>query len=365
MELEELTKKLITFKTYNNQELLDCANFIKDFLESNGFSSVIKEYEKGYPVVISESKKGNKSVLLNGHFDVVPPGEGWDFDPFSGKEVDGKIYGRGSTDMKGGLAVLMKLYVELADKLEYSLIFTAVSDEEIGGFRGSKHLAEEYRPSLVIVGEPTGWNRVSIGEKGILQIKIREKGKIAHGSTPSLGENAIIKLVDDLVSLETIQEYPIKIPKEVKEAIEEIKKINPTIYEDLRRITYNPGKITGGIKVNVVPDYAEAEVDIRIPPGISLEEVKKLISELVEGEVEILDSSEPTYSVLPPSMNFESKIISAYATDGRYFRFKGIPTIVYGPGELNMLHAKNEFVRVEDLRKSYEILKNNLLNLKL
>lgn len=364
MELEELTKKLISFKTYNNQELIECANFIKDFLENNGFSANVKEYDKGFPVVVSNTK-GNKSVMLNGHFDVVPPGEGWDFDPFSAKEVDGKIYGRGSTDMKGGLAVLMKLYVDLADKLDYSLIFTAVPDEEIGGFHGSKYLAEEFKPSIVIVGEPTGWNRVSIGEKGILQFKIVQRGKIAHASTPSVGENAIIKLVDDLVSLETIQEYPVKIPKEVMDAINEVKKINPVIYEDLRRISYSPGKISGGLKINVVPDYAEAEVDVRIPPGVSLDEVKTLISELVEGQVEIINSCEPNYSLLPSSMDFQTKIMSTYVTDGRHFRLKGIPTIIYGPGELDMLHAKNEFVRIEDLRKSYEVLKKNLLNLKI
>ncbi|AWR96728.1 ArgE/DapE family deacylase [Acidianus sulfidivorans JP7] len=364
--IKDLTMKLISFKTFNMQELRECSNFIKDFLTENGFSAIIKEYDSGYPVVISESnKKIDRQIMFNGHYDVVPPGEGWDFDPFSPKEVEGKIYGRGSTDMKGGLAVLMQLYVDLAEKLEelgYSLIFTAVPDEETGGVHGSKHLAEEYSPSLVIIGEPTGWNRVNIGEKGLFQIKVIEKGKTAHGSTPSLGENAIIKLVDDLVSLETIQEYPVKIPKEVIKAIDEVKKINPAIYNDLKRISYNPGKINGGIKINVVPEYAEAEVDIRVPPGITTEEVKQLISELVEGEVQIINSSEPNYSILPSSMKFESQIISPYATDGRYFRLKGIPTIVYGPGELNMLHAKNEFVRVEDLMKSYEILKNNILN---
>ncbi|ARM75205.1 ArgE/DapE family deacylase [Acidianus manzaensis] len=364
--LEELTKKLISFKTYDQQNLQDCAIFIKEFLIENGFSANIKEYDSGYPVVISESnKKESKKILLNGHFDVVPPGEGWDFDPFTPREAEGKIYGRGSTDMKGGLAMLMQLYIELADKLDYSLIFTAVSDEETGGFHGSKHLAEEYSPSLVIIGEPTGWSRVNIGEKGLFQIKIIEKGKTAHGSTPSLGENAIIKLVDDLASLETIQEYPIKIPKEIINAINEMRNINPIIYNDLKRISYNPGRINGGIKVNVVPDYAEAEVDIRIPPGISIDEVKQLISELVEGEVQVINSSDANYSILPDSMHFEKQIILAYATDGRYFRLKGIPTIVYGPGELNMLHARNEFVRIEDLKKSYEILKNNLLKLKL
>jgi len=358
--LIELTKKLISFKTYNDNELHECALFIKDYLENQGFKAEIKEYVKGYPVVISSSGKG-KPLMLNGHFDVVPPGEGWSSDPFVPKVVDDKIYGRGATDMKAGLAVLMETYVSMADKLDYPLLFTAVPDEETGGKRGSKFLAEEFSPFFVIIGEPTGSERINIGEKGLLQIKIKERGKSAHGSTPSLGDNSILKLMDDILILEKeINDFSVSIPRELEDAVNNVKEIDEKIFDDVRKITFNPGVIKGGTKVNVVPDYAEVEIDMRIPPGITSREVLEKIR--VKGEIEIINSSEPNYTSLPFFLGLKP-FITPYATDGRYFRLKGIPTIVYGPGELNKLHSPDEYVRISDINATFEKLKEILRNL--
>ncbi|BDC18548.1 M20 family metallopeptidase [Acidianus sp. HS-5] len=355
--MEELIKKLISFKTYGGNQLYECASFIKEYLENHGFKAEIKEYVKGYPIVLSSSGKG-KPLMLNGHFDVVPPGEGWSSDPFTPKAIEDKIYGRGSTDMKAGLAVLMETYVSIADKLNYSLLFTAVPDEETGGKNGSKFLAEEYSPFFVIIGEPTGSERVNIGEKGLLQVRVKERGKSAHGSTPSLGENAILKLVDDITELRRrIEKTEVAIPKDVEEAVNNVKEIDERIYGDVKKITFSPGVIKGGSQVNVVPDYAEAEIDMRIPPGASVKDIMKRM----EG-IEIINSSEPNYTPLPPFIKLKP-FITPYATDGRYFRMKGIPTIVYGPGELNKLHSPDEFVKIGDVKASLEKLKEILLSI--
>ncbi|QIW24405.1 ArgE/DapE family deacylase [Sulfolobus sp. S-194] len=381
MELEELTSKLIQFPTVNppGENLSECASFIKDYLLSHGFSAQIIEFEKGWPVVISENKKNSeKTILLNGHYDVVPTGDvsKWKHDPFSGKIIDDKVYGRGSTDMKGGLAVFMKVFTEIADKVNYNIIFTAVPDEESGGDKGSKYLADKYRLDLVLISEPSGSDSINIGEKGLLQVKLIAKGKVAHGSLPSLGENAIMKLVKDLIQLEKIKEIEIKIPDNLLEAMT-IRIPSEIAKNDVLRISFNPGVIKGGVKVNVVPDYAEVEVDMRIPPGINSDEALNIVRSLVkQSEIIPLDVSEPNYT--SPDNEFVKKLentilrhlgikpkkyIITGATDGRYFRYKGVPVIVYGPGELGMAHAYDEFISLKELRNSYTVMKDYLLTL--
>ena len=380
MELEELVSKLIQFPTVNppGDNLSECASFIRDYFSEQGFSASIIEFEKGWPVVIVDNKKkSDKVVLLNGHYDVVPPGDRskWEHDPFSGKIFEDKVYGRGATDMKGGLAVIMQVFKEIADKVPYNLIFTAVPDEETGGEKGTKYLAEKYNPTLVLISEPSSSDSINIGEKGLLQIKLVSRGKVAHGSLPSLGENAIMKLVRDLVSLEKIKDVEIKIPDELKEAL--IAKVPEIAKNDAIRISFNPGVIKGGVKVNVVPDYAEAEVDMRIPPGIKSDEALQIVKSLVYfSSVVPLDISEPNYTspnnifvvkleeTIKRVLNITpTKYIITGATDGRYFRYKGIPVIVYGPGEIGLAHAYNEYVTLKELRNSYMVIKEFLLSL--
>lgn len=381
MKLEELVSKLIQFPTVNppGDNLVECASFIRDYFSMNGFSASIFEFEKGWPtVVVDNGKKSDKSVLLNGHYDVVPTGDKskWDFDPFSGKILEDKVYGRGATDMKGGLAVFMQIFTEIADRVPYNLIFTAVPDEETSGEKGSRYLAEKYKPNLVLISEPSGSDSINIGEKGLLQVKLISKGRVAHGSLPSLGENAIMKLVRDLLSLEKIKDIEIKIPNELKEAL--TAKIPTELAKnDVVRISFNPGVIKGGVKVNVVPDYAEAEVDMRIPPGIKSEEALQIVKSLVSlSSVVPLDTSEPNFTspnntyvvkleeTIKRLLNITpTKYIMTGATDGRYFRYKGVPTIIYGPGELGLAHSYNEYITFKELRNSYIVTKDFILSL--
>lgn len=381
MDLVQLTSKLVQYPTVNppGENLIECSLFIKDFFNFYGYSVDIIEFEKGWPVVIvNNGRKSDKSILLNGHYDVVPTGDKnkWKHDPFSGKIIDDKVYGRGSTDMKGGLAVFMKVFVEIGEKVDYNLIFTAVPDEESGGDKGSKYLAEKYNPSLVLISEPSGSNSINIGEKGLLQIGLISNGKVAHGSLPSLGENAIMKLARDLIQLEKIKDIEVKIPENLIEAMTARIPTENAKY-DVLRISYNPGVIRGGVKVNVVPDYAEAEIDMRIPPGITSKEALELVKSLVTNSViNPIDISEPNYTSLDNEFvvkldkvireelgSSPKKYIITGATDGRYFRYKGIPAIVYGPGELGMAHAYDEFISVKELENSYKVIKRYLLTL--
>ncbi|AAY80955.1 M20 family metallopeptidase [Sulfolobus acidocaldarius] len=380
-DLLKLVSGLVKIPSVNpphGEGLRDCANFIREYFSNHGYSAEVVEFDKGWPnIIVNNGKKSDKSIMLNGHYDVVPTGDlkSWSHDPFSALILEDKIYGRGSSDMKSGLAVQMKVFVELADKLDYNLVFTAVPDEESGGFHGAKHLAEKYKPNLVLVSEPSGSEWINIGEKGLLQVKLKSKGKVAHGSLPSLGDNAIMKIVRDLVNLEKIRDVKIPIPSELKEAISA--RASSEVEKDYVSISFNPGVIKGGVKVNVVPDYAEAEVDMRIPPGIKNSEALSLVKKLVsESEVEPIDLSEPNYT--NPENHYVKKLeetisktlgirpknyIITGATDGRYFRNKGIPAIVYGPGELGVAHTYNEFVSFKEVINAYKVIREYLLSI--
>jgi len=379
MDVVELIKELVKYQSVNpggGVWIRECANYIREVLKQQGFSPYLTEYEKGYPIVVASNGKKGREVVLNGHFDVVPAGEesSWLYPPFSGKLVEGKIYGRGSTDMKGGLAVYLSVFSEIAEKVDYRLTFTAVSDEEIGGYKGTYPISKELNPFLVLVGEPTGAERVIIGEKGTFQVKLTSRGKVSHGSRPSLGENAIMKLFDDITTIKGLERVEGKLNQEI---VEGMRDYSEEFLREALRVTVNVGVIKGGLKVNVVPDYAEAEIDIRIPPGVTVNEVKDLLEGKIRSKLEVTNSSEPT---LTETKNYyvramkesikrvtgkEAKaMISTYATDGRFFRYKSLPVIVYGPGELELLHSYNEYVRVEDVVLSGRVLKDFLLNIK-
>jgi len=386
-EISSLTSKLIQFPSINpptsEESMRSIAAYIKDWFRENGIETRIKEYQKGWPTVIAEIGNGKKTVLINGHFDVVPTGDenSWKRKPFGGEIVEGKIFGRGASDMKSGVALAMILLRDLADKINYKLIFTGVSDEETGGFNCSRFISQEYNPDLVLITEPSGPSSIIIGEKGLLQLRLKAKGIPAHGSVPSMGLNAIELLIKDLLNLSNISKLELNIPQELRQILENtIIRLKEELGKELKEvktISFNIGLIKGGVKVNVVADYCEAEVDMRIPPGITFDEAyEKAKSFVNNSSVEIIQKSNPNYTspnneyVQKLKMVIEKKlatkameIIITGATDGRYFREKGIPVIIYGPGKLGQAHVYDEHVLIEDLNKCYVVLKELLLSL--
>ncbi len=244
-----------------------------------------------------------------------------------------------------------------------------------------------------IVAEPSGSSRYYIGEKGgLCQVKLVTRGgRPAHGSLPILGENAIMKLTAAIARAEElINEFNkgIKLPSELTEAIRNSAEVyleaarasgglNLTL-SDFERVvgtvSFNPGVVRGGgSKINMVPDYAELELDMRVPPGgVSPSQVINHLRSGLSGiaDVEVLDTSEPNYTspgevivrlihegierVLGATPR---PIIVTGATDGRYLRARGgIPTVVYGPGELALAHAYNEYVTVDDLVRTHDVI---------
>lgn len=394
--MAELTSRLVQINSVNPPgDVTGVVEFIRNWLSERGFSSSIYEYVKGKPNLIARVGKGKPIIILNGHTDVVPPGDPdkWTHPPFSGRVIEGRVYGRGSTDMKGGVAVIMMVFAKLGPLIEKegagSLVFSATADEEVGGHAGVEALVKDNLlvGDAAIVAEPTGFDKYCIAEKGLSQVKLITRGRPAHGSLPLLGDNAIMKLfkaIDKAQGIINEVNRDIKLPQDLIEAVNNSAKVYlegalrsglRLSEDDFKRVigsvSFNPGVIKGGSKVNMVPDYAELELDMRVPPGVSpsavIDRLRNGLSELAE--VEVLDTSEPNYT---PSneriiqliregisrQGAEAKpIIMTGATDGRYLRLRGIPTVIYGPGELTLAHTYDEYVTIKDLVNTHNTIK--------
>ena len=254
-DLIELTTQLIQIPTENppgNER--KAFIFLKPILSKMGFN--IKTYisPKGRWNIVAERRwgKGGRRLLFNGHLDVVPPGNPsqWKYPPFQGKLEKGKIYGRGSSDMKGGIASFLHA-ISTIDRSKIhikqgAVVLHLVSDEESHGHQGTDFLTQKglIQGDAALVGEPSSLHPV-IGQKGAIWLRISTLGKSAHGSRPHQGVNAIekmMKLITHLNILSLEKEHPL-----------------------LGRPTLNIGTIQGGTKINIVPDRCEIEVDRRIP----------------------------------------------------------------------------------------------------
>ncbi|MCS6859085.1 MAG: M20 family metallopeptidase, partial [Abditibacteriales bacterium] len=227
-------------------------------------------------VLVTVRGSGHRPALLfNGHTDVVPPGDGWTCDPFGGEVRDSKVFGRGAADMKGGVAamlVAMRAVAQMvrraphAPPLQGDLMLLGTAGEEvdhIGAYRFLQHETAA-RVGAVVISEPTSLDLV-VAHRGAMWVKLTTHGKSAHGSTPHLGVNAILHMMHALQRLDrhrfTCTPHPLLAP--------------PTL---------NVGVIRGGTKENVVADRCEVELDIRIVPSQTpqdvLDELHKLLSEL-------------------------------------------------------------------------------------
>lgn len=368
-ELVELTRQLIQIPTENppgneKQAFL----FLKPLLLRMGFR--VRPYlsPKGRWNIIAERRwgRGGRSLIFNGHLDVVPAGDAskWKYPPFSGKLSKGKIYGRGASDMKAGIASFLHA-LSMMDRSSISfnqgsLHLHLVSDEESHGHQGMGFIAQRggVKGDAAIVGEPTNLNLV-IAQKGALWLKITTFGKSAHGSRPGQGVNAIEKmmtLIERLNAIPLLKEHPL-----------------------LGKPTLNIGKIEGGTKINMVPDRCVIEVDRRLLPNEKKEEVLREIKETIGSiqtqdspfryEIEEIDYAEP--SEISPDEEIvrigleagrevlgERPKVRGFSgfTDGRFYvnQFH-IPALIFGPGETDQSHTTDESVEVDHLVQATRI----------
>ncbi|MBR2836622.1 MAG: ArgE/DapE family deacylase [Coriobacteriales bacterium] len=389
-ELLELCSQLIQIKNQSPiDDQLPGINFVKDWLAAKGIESQLIGDDPKYPCLFARiGKDEGFRVVLNGHVDVVPVGDlsGWKYDPFCGTITEDKILGRGSSDMKCGLAVLMftmGLLNTTGANLKGDIRFHVVCDEEIAG-NGTRWFCQNgYADGAdaVIVGEPTGHDTIEIGQKGILHVTLHASGIPGHGSTGNYkGENAILKLARVLPYVSELTKVPGHFLPEQAQAVANSRLIaERTIPVEgvgnvIDHVAANVGIIEGGNKINMVPDHASAQIDVRLPCGADHDEIIAAVDALIEksGEQGITPvyewiaegnyTSDTCLLVTSFKKNIEAiwqeECLPAYqwaSSDAKHYRELGCPTIQFGPANNAGIHGYNEDVDIIDVVHAAEI----------
>jgi succinyl-diaminopimelate desuccinylase len=337
---QALTERLITYDTSSIEGVQGAAAFIKGWLEARDVEAKDGTHN-GLPVIAATvGGEEGPTVVLHGHLDVVP-GNPEQFEP----RVDGdRLIGRGAYDMKGGLAAMMCATRDLAAQNAVKVHFVCVSDEESdeAEARGSDYLVERgFTGDFAITGEPTDLH-IGIQAKGVLALRIDVSGTAAHGSTPWLGDNAIMKAVDVFRRIEAMP-----FTRESSEMFD--------------RPSVSLGRIMGGDAMNKVPDICTIDVDIRFLPGQSAKTILEEISQLPDTDVKvqlhrdpaIVERDNPYVSLLAESVadGVPSERISIGrdgASDIVSFLEAGTPGVEFGPIGAGH-HGPEEWVSISSL----------------
>jgi succinyl-diaminopimelate desuccinylase len=402
-EAVAFTAEMIRIPTVNppGEHYEDCARLIGATLERLGFGVEYfaaegrPEHTARYPrlnvVGTREGLSRRPTVHLNGHFDVVPAGGGWTLDPFGGLVRDGRIYGRGSCDMKAGIAAaafaaeaIRRAGVPVPGTIEVS----GTVDEESGGFAGVAWLAEHGRISAVrtdfcIIPEPLNVDRVCVGHRGVYWFEVAARGHIGHGSMPFLGVSAIEGMGH---LLQVIRE-------ELMPALAARRTDVPVVPEGARQATLNINGIAGGqpvdgIQTPCVADVCRAVFDRRflLEEGFDAtrQEIEHLLDRVRARMPQVAYALTDLMVVHPTRTPDDSPVIAAIergvrhvlgraatrvASPGTYdhkhvARIAGVPhCVAYGPGELEQAHQPDEYCRVADLVNSTKVLAMAMLEL--
>jgi succinyl-diaminopimelate desuccinylase len=402
-EIVDFTSALVRIPTVNppGNAYPECAQLIGARLKTFAFDVEYvnadgrPEHTRAYPRVNVVARRRGRSVRplvhLNGHFDVVPSGGGWTVDPFGGLIRDGRIYGRGACDMKAGLAAavyaaeaIRRAGITLSGTIEIS----GTVDEESGGFAGVAYLAEKKRLSaddtdFVIIPEPLNVDRVCIGHRGVYWFELEAHGRIAHGSMPFLGVNAIDHMAIVIDQLH----------RELLPALATRTTSMPVVPEAARHATLNINGVAGGqpidgIQTPCVADVCRAVFDRRFLAEEDFPSVKAEIEDLLAQtmrRIPSLDVKLRDLMVVPPVRTPDHSPLVAtlerqiervlrrqpvqVASPGTYDhkhvdRIAGIRhCVAYGPGILDLAHQPDEWCGIDDLINATKVIALTLLEL--
>ena len=356
----DLTRKLLSFNTINPPgDERDSAEYLGKLLEDKGFKISFHESSENRTNLIAQlDSSGEKApIVFTGHLDTVPLGKAeWHYDPFKGEIIGDKIYGRGSSDMKGGVAAMVIAALRLAEESEIKAGMTLVltADEETG-CKGAAYLAGLdnvlREAGALVVAEPTS-NKPFVGHKGALGIQAVTTGITAHGSMPHEGVNAIYKAADAIIKL---REYNFNVPP----------------HPFLDSPTLNVGTITGGLNLNSVPDRAVIGIDIRTIPDQdnqkTFEGLQSYLGEDVDLRLLLSADSVTTdpkdawvkdvFDIMEPLLKERPLLQGAtYFTDASALTsaMGNPPTIILGPGEQIMAHKTDEYCHVSKIETATE-----------
>ena len=404
-ELVALTRDLIRFPTVNppGEAYRPCAEFVGAQMAARGFAI---EYIRGagtpgdsdaYPrvnvVARREGGRPGPVVHFNSHIDVVEAGHGWTVDPFEGVVKDGRVYGRGACDMKGGLAasiIAVDAFLALFPEYPGAIEISGTVDEESGGFGGVAYLAQKgyfSRPRVdhVIIPEPLNKDRICLGHRGVWWAEIETKGEIAHGSMPFLGDCAVRHMGAVLSAFED-DLFPVLDRKQTR---------MPVVPEGARRSTMNINSIHGGqtddysgLPSPNVPDSCRLTIDRRFLLEEDIAEVKRevvAILERLKRERPKFDFSiRDVMEVLPLMTEKDAPVVQAvtqavrdvFGKDPDYVISPGTydqkhmarighlhDAIAYGPGILDLAHKPDEWVGIDDMVESATVMALGLARL--
>ncbi len=319
-----------------------------------------------------------RRLVFNGHLDTFPIGEdlGWTVPPLGGVVKDGLLFGRGVSDMKGGIAASILAASILGahrDAWRGEIVVTLAGDEESMGALGTRHLLEHHpqaRGDAMISGDVGSPMVVRFGEKGLLWVEIEAEGKPAHGAHVHKGINAIDRLREALDVLKQLESLQADEPPMVVAAIEAAKAISEPLSgagesEVLRKVTVNIGVIEGGVSPNLVPTHAIARADIRLPVGLNTGDIearlRQQLAKIPGVKMRVVQKYEPNFTA--PSHEIMTTVAGAAqeilgakpainmrvgASDARLYRLFGVPSVVFGPTPYNM-GGPDEHVSLDEL----------------
>ena len=372
----EILRKLVGFDTTSFKSNLDLIKFIENYLNDFNIKSklVYDETKNKANLFATIGKNSKGGIVLSGHTDVVPTkNQKWSSDPFTLTERDNKLFGRGSSDMKGFIAVVLSRISKMVEtKLNKPIHLAFSYDEEIGcvGVHGLLDLIEKksINPEFCIVGEPTSME-VVIGHKGKHAYDVKVDGYSCHSGQAPYGVNAI--------------NYAAKLISYIEELNKEKSKIGPFDNEyEIPYSTLSTGLINGGTILNIVPNLCLFEFEIRhlaeADPKTIMQKIHDYADELIMKEMQkispkanITFAEKINYPGLKISENINSvkqvknmlnvskhkKVI--FGTEGGLFKKKlNIPTIVCGPGSIDQAHKPDEYIAIEQLEKGGKFIDN-------
>jgi len=331
----------------------EIAGFLAGWLEALGAEVELEEVQPRRPNLLARfaPRDGRPRILLGPHLDTVGVG-GMTVEPFSGELLGGRVWGRGASDTKGPMAAMLWALREtrgILAKLPVAVDFVAFMGEESGQW-GSKDFVRRHGAEYVfaVVGEPTDMQVVHV-TKGSLWATLRATGKAAHSAQPERGDNAILKLTRTLDTLDHHLGHALA----------------GFSHPVLGRSTLNVGVIRGGSRPNIVPDLAEAELDIRITPDLAAAGGGlRLLHELLEDHalpVEIIQSHENPPMETPASHPMVQALLAVepaatrlagapWFSDAAHLSSGGVPGVCLGPGSINQAHTVDEFIEITALR---------------
>ncbi len=407
-DLVALTRDLVKMPTLNppGDGYLEICEYLAKRLKKRGFETELvraidtpgdsDKYPRWNVIARREGRFSGPCVHFNSHIDVVEVGRNWTFDPFGGELKDGKIYGRGSCDMKGGLAtsiIAAEVFVDLCPDYGGAIEISGTADEESGGFGGVAYLAERGyfspdRVQHVIIPEPLNKNRICLGHRGVWWAQIETKGRIAHGSMPFLGDCAVRHMAAVVAEME----------KTLFPALARRTTDMPVVPEGAKQSTMNINSLHGGLSepeegysgfpAALVPDSCKMVIDRRYlieeKPDDVRAEVVELLERVKKNRAEFAYELDEMWQVAPTMTKRDAPVVVSVAkaigevfgrapdyvvSPGTYDQKhiarigKMKNCIAYGPGILDLAHQPDEYVGITDMVESAQVMALCLVDL--